>query len=424
MKRTIIAVIGGGGIYTPELVSLLAEHADVFGSIELRLMDISNERLQTVGGLCERIIAKAAVPIRIIYTDSYDQAVRNADYILIQFRVGGEDARIQDEKLGLKYAIPFVETVTVCGFATFLRTYYELEHLAEAIRNFAPEAWVMNFANPAGMLTEALSRAGLEKVVGVCNASIKFLDHLYSKLKTQNIYINWRGLNHFTFTDRILADGRDVTKSLLLDIQDYEDSSIPFPRELLQKINLFPNQYLQYYFLQRKLIEKLQKQPKVRSEVVKDIDRDLLSTYRTIDEVPELLKKRGGFGYSRIIVNLMKGIETGDHAVHYAVVRNGFVLRDLPEDAFVEVPVITLKNQIIALQVEQLPMVVKGITYSMKLYEQEVIRAAMARDRTGLMNALIMHPLLLDWTISKPLFEEILSRNSSYLPKEILTRNS
>jgi len=416
-KNVIIAVLGGGGIYTPDLVNLLCENSDIIGKIELRLMDISDERLNIVGGLCERIVAKAKSDIDISYQDNYEDAIRDADYVLIQFRSGGGEARIRDEKLGKKYKIPFVETVTVCGFATFLRSYYDMEKVAKVILELAPNAWVMNFSNPAGMLTEALYNLGVKKVVGVCNASVKFLDHAYKKLGTKDLFINWRGLNHFTFTDVIRVDGKNVIDEFIDSLDDYDDVSIPFPKQLIKNLKFLPNQYLQYYYLKSEIVEKQQKQEKVRSEVVKETDNNLLSIYKDIDYVPDELKKRGGFGYSRTIVELIRGIVTGDHSIHYAVVRNGTTLKDLPEDSFVEVPVFAMHNEIKNMQIEQLPEEVKGITISMKLYEQKVISAAMKRDKAGLQNALIMHPLIIDWRLAQPLFEDVIKENSQYIPK-------
>lgn len=413
-KDVIISVIGGGGIYTPDLVNLLTENTDVLGNIELRLMDISKERLEIVGALCKRIVSKANCSIDIGYFDTYEDAIKGADYVLIQFRVGGGEARIQDEKLGLKYKIPFVETVTVCGFATFLRTYYEMGS-RKSSNGTSTGCVVMNFSNPAGMLTEALYELGLRKVVGVCNASVKFLDHAYEKLGTKDVLLNWRGLNHFTFTDAIRVNGEDVTEKYINSLEDYDDVSIPFPKELIRNLKCFPNQYLQYYFLKSEIVDKLQSQEKVRSEVVKDIDKQLLDIFKEVDCVPNELKKRGGFGYSRTIVELIRGMETGDRSVHYAVVRNGSTLKDLPSDSFVEVPVMAMKNDIKNIQVEQLPEVVKGITISMKLYEQKTIMGAMKRDRTELQNALLIHPLIVDWRLAQPLFEDVIEQNAVYM---------
>lgn len=416
-KNVIIAVLGGGGIYTPDLVNLLCDNSDIIGKIELRLMDISEERLNVVGGLCKRIIEKAKSDIDVSYHDNYEDSINNADYVLIQFRSGGGEARIKDEKLGKKYKIPFVETVTVCGFATFLRSYYDIEKVADVILKLAPNAWVMNFSNPAGMLTEALYKLGVKKVVGVCNASVKFLDYAYNKLGTKDLFINWRGLNHFTFTDVINVNGKNVITEFIDSLEDYEDASIPFPKALIKSLGFLPNQYLQYYFLKSEIVEKQQNQEKVRSEVVKETDNNLLALYKDIDYVPDELKKRGGFGYSRTIVELIRGIVTGDHSIHYAVVRNGTTLKDLPEDSFVEVPVFAMQNEIKNMQIEQLPTEVKGITISMQLYEQKLIEAAMHRDKIGLRNAMIMHPLIIDWRLAQPLFEDILEENSQFIPE-------
>src|SRR5659263_43474 len=127
---------------------------------------------------CERILAKAGKEIKITCTTDLDTAIEGADFVLLQFRQGGIDARIADEKLGLKYKLPFTETISVCGFSTFLRTYYEIEKIADAIKRLAPNAWVMNFTNPSGLLAEALYDLGIKRVIGVCNCSIGFIGSL------------------------------------------------------------------------------------------------------------------------------------------------------------------------------------------------------------------------------------------------------
>lgn len=418
-KKLVIGVIGGGSIFSPELVQILEENADVFSNAEIRFMDSDEKRQSIVGGLCERILEKKNSTIEIKYVPDYEGAIKGADMILVQFRVGGEDARINDELLGVKYKIPFVETVTVCGFATFLRSYYEIEKIAALINEYAPEAWVLNFANPAGLLSEALSRLGVKNVVGCCNAPTTFLSYIKKKLgfdDTKDVYINWRGLNHLTFTDKILVDGKNILEEFIDGLEDYDSERVPFPVELIKSLGYLPNQYLQYYYLKEEIVEKLQKKT-VRSQVVKEVNAALLEQYKDIDYVPEALMKRGGYGYSKSVVCLMRSLLTNDRHIHYIVIKNNGTLPDISNDCFVEVPAIAVEGQIYPLKVEPIPATSATLVYTMKMYETQLVEAAKARSKSMLFNALLMHPLIGSYNLAKPLLEDVLAENKDYLPE-------
>jgi 6-phospho-beta-glucosidase len=195
--------------------------------------------------------------MNICFVDTYEEAIQEADFVLIQFRQGGIDARIEDEKLGLKYQLPFTETISVCGFATFLRTYPVIEKLAGLIQKLAPHAWVMNFTNPAGQIAETFSRLGCQKVVGVCNSALSVQDYLAKKLgaAADEIFMNWRGLNHLTFTDAVYYKGKNYFPEMLDKLEDYSQH-LPFPVDLIRVLGFLPNGYLQYYYLKDHIIQK------------------------------------------------------------------------------------------------------------------------------------------------------------------------
>lgn len=423
MKTVNFGVIGGGSIFSPELVDLISNDLDCFGNVNIKFMDIDEERQSIVGGLCERIIQKKegtlTGKISLSYVKTYEEAIKGSDYILIQFRVGGEDARIQDELLGKKYKIPFVETVSVCGIATFLRTYTELEKIATLIKELAPNAWVLNFANPAGLVAEALSKLGVTNVIGVCNASTRLLQFLKPKLHMNDstqFYMNWRGLNHLTVVDRFQVEGKERMPEILSGLKDYETDRIPFPAEMCQRLGFLPNQYFQYYYLERDLIEKLQKTDVLRSQAVKKINADLLEEYKNIDEVPEGLKQRGGSGYSKTVVEVIISLQTGDRKVHYIVTQNNGAMRELPADGFVEVPCIVEKNAVHPIACEALPDTAAPLIATMKAYETKLIEAAIEKDVDKLYSCMMIHPLIGSHTLAKPLMKDILNVNKDYLP--------
>lgn len=427
MKTVNFGVIGGGSIFSPELVDLITRELDVLGNVNIRFMDVDLRRQSVVGGLCERIIRKkeSELPatVAISYVDTYEEAIVGSDYILIQFRVGGEDARIEDELLGKKYRIPFVETVSVCGVATFLRTYKELEKIAELINRLAPEAWVLNFANPAGIIAETLSKLGIRNVIGVCNASTRLLQFLKPKLGFDDdaeFFMNWRGLNHLTVVDRFVVNGEDMMPAIMDGLRDFETDRIPFPGEMCRRLGFLPNQYFQYYYLKQEIIGKEQTAEKVRSQLVKEINASLLKQYESIDEVPDDLTKRGGSGYSKTVMEVIMSLHSGDKKIHYIVTRNQGAIQELPYDSFVEVPCVAGRNTVLPVACEKLPDTAAPLICTMKAYEIKLIEAAMERDQDKLYNSMMIHPLLGSHDLVKPLMDEILQKNRIYLPKDLL----
>ena len=422
MPDITIGVIGGGSLFTPELVELLALNAAVTGSVEVRLMDIDKNRQQIVGNFCERIAKRTERPLTVKYADSYKDAIENSDYIFIQFRVGGEESRVSDDRLGMKYRIPFVETVTVCGLGSFMRTYYQMEIIADLVTRYAPDAWVMNFANPSGVLTEVLHKLGCKKVIGVCNGSVGMINDLATKLNVnyEDIFINWRGLNHLTVVDRILCKGVNVYDKIVDQMTDDDDGDgdIQFPKRLIQNLGFIPNSYMRYNYLKEKMVEKLQKEEKTRAEAVREVNAGLLELYKNkaLDTLPDELKRRGGFGYSRAVANLIKGMIVNDRSIHYAQVQNGSIFRELPPDAFIEVPVLAMKDELRPIQVEELPEAALPLIITMKKYEQLLIEAAKAHSANGFYKAMIVNPLFGSDCIIAPLLDDLLEANKEYMP--------
>lgn len=417
------SVIGGGSIFSPELIDLIARDIDVFGEVNIRFMDIDIERQKIVGGLCEKIIKKREVPIHIRYTDTYETTIEDCDYLLLQFRVGGEDARIKDELLGKKYKIPFVETVSVCGIATFLRSYYEVEKIAKIITQKAPNAWVLNFANPAELIAEALYRCGVKNVIGVCNASTRLLQFLRPKMgfgENDNFYMNWRGLNHLAVVDSFILNGKEILPDILNCLEDYESDRTPFPARMCKQLGYLPNQYFQYYYLERRIIEKEQNADQVRSEIVKEINAKLLREYQNVDYVPEDLSKRGGSGYSKTVIETIISLYKGDNKIHYLVTQNKGAIPELSYEAFVEVPCVVNKNRVLPIAAGKLPKTASPLICTMKDFETRLLEAAKERDKQKLYQSMIIHPLIKCDCIAQPLMEDIIKENRNYIPESFL----
>jgi len=415
----VLAVIGGGSVFTPELVTLLAADYKAFGPMEVRLYDIDRPRLENVASFCCRLVADHPAELDIRITEDRESTLKDADYVLLQLRQGGQDARIEDELLGKKYQLPFVETISICGMATFLRTYYEYKRLVPEILKYAPNAFVLNFTNPAGQLTEALYSLGLRKVVGVCNSwmdLVKDISH-YANEPEEELFMHYRGLNHLTVVDRAYnKKGEDVIPRVIAALPE-DQKEFSLPTSLIRQLGVIPNHYLQYYYRRREIVNEQQQLKTVRSQDVKAINEDLLNQYRTAAELPDDLKKRGGYGYSRVVVNVIKGIECNEGSRHYAVVKNEGAISFLPEDAFIETPVFATKGGVHPICVQPLPEFIRPLISSVKGYERKAIEGAAQQDRQKLLQAMLMHPLMNDYGVAEPLLSECLDVNRDYLPE-------
>lgn len=412
-----VGVIGGGSVFTPELIEHFTRNYDRMAIREVCLMDIDPDRLHILAELSRRIIKRAGLPIIVTETTAYIDAINGSDYILLQLRAGGQDARITDEDLGLKYKLPFTETISVCGFATFLRSYPIYKELIGLIRKYAPSAWVLNFTNPSGILTELLFSNGIRNLAGVCNSSIGTL-RLFGGLlgvDSSELFMNARGLNHLTFVDKVYYRGQNVFEEIISKLQDYK--GVPFPVELIKTLGYLPNSYLQYYYLRESIVDKLQKQPMTRSRTVKELEKTLLSQYAdpNLCVVPEGLKKRGGFGYALIVANLMKAIAMDEGSIHYVNVPNKNALPELPADAIVEIPVIAKAEALYPIVTDPLPDEARALVITMKSYEKSLVKAAEENSVSGLLKALMIHPLIGSYHVSRDLLSDVLKINRPYL---------
>ncbi|MCL2604282.1 MAG: 6-phospho-beta-glucosidase [Defluviitaleaceae bacterium] len=425
-RKLNIGVIGGGSIFTPELIDLLGQYTAQIGAMRVVMMDVNTERQRTVVGLCERIIKRTGRPVEIAYTDSYEEAIKGMDFILVQYRVGFEEGRISDDAIAKKHKIPFVETVSVPGMGAFLRSYYQAEIIAELVQKYAPEAWIMNFANPSGALSEAFYRLGCKMVLGVCNGPTGYREWLAKELGAENpqeVFMNWRGLNHLNFIDGIFYKGENKYP-WFANREDKKRKDKPQPDtnfNFTEGLGFFYNSYVRYFYHKESIVDWLQKEEKTRGEAVKEVNAEILELYKdeALDTLPEKLTHRGGFGYAKAVADLMRCLITGEAQVHFPSLRNGTIFPELPEDAFIEVPAIAFANDVRALQMEPLPPAAKVLVYTMKQYERALFDAAKARDKNKLLAAMVMNPLFGSECLSRPVLEDVLEANRAYLPETL-----
>jgi 6-phospho-beta-glucosidase len=336
-----LAVVGGGSTYTPELVSGLSRERDRIDVRELVLHDIDEERRRVVGGMADRMLRAQGFEGRLEITDDLERAVDGADFVLIQIRVGGQEARLSDETVPLACGCIGQETTGAGGLAKALRTVPVVLGIAERVRERAADgAWIVDFTNPVGIVTRALLDHG-HRAVGLCNVAIGF-QRSFSRLlgvEPDRVEIDQVGLNHLSWVRFVRLDGSDVLPELLAAHGEEIARDVGLPRRLLDELGVIPSYYLHYFYAHdRVLAQQLDGVP--RATTVAEIERELLELYRdpSLVEKPALLERRGGAFYSEAAVGLVASIAGGTDDVHVVDVRNNRTIEGLAADDVVEIP--------------------------------------------------------------------------------------
>jgi len=402
-----LAVIGAGSTYTPELVSGLSR----VPVTELALMDVDAERLDVVGGLARRMLDRAGYAGGLTLTGDLDAAVDGASFVLLQIRVGGQAARLQDETAPLPCGCIGQETTGAGGFAKAMRTVPVVLEIAERVRARAePGAWIVDFTNPVGIVTRALLDAG-HRAVGLCNVAIGF-QRAFARLlgiEPERIVVDQVGLNHLTWIRAVQVDGSEVLPLLLAAHGDALADEVGLPRRLLDELGAIPSYYLHYFYAHDRVLAEQQVETP-RAAVVAEIERELLEMYRdpNLAEKPALLEQRGGAFYSEAAVGLVSSLVSGDGAVHEVDVRNGGTLAGLADDDVVEVPARVTSAGIEPLPQAPLRPELLGLVQHVAAYERLTVEAATTRDPVAARKALLAHPLIGQIEMVDELLERLL----------------
>jgi 6-phospho-beta-glucosidase len=415
-----LAVVGGGSTYTPELVDGFTRRADRLPIDEIALLDIDPDRLAIVGGLAERMLARQGWRGRVVQTTDRDAAIDGADFVLIQLRVGGQRARLGDETLPPRFGLIGQETVGVGGFAKALRTVPVVLELAEAVvRRSARDAWIVDFTNPVGIVTQALSDAG-HRAIGLCNVAIGFQRRFAERfgVEPERVELEQVGLNHLTWIRAVRVDGVDRFDELLGDGVEELAADVHITPERLLRDRAIPSYYLRYYDDEAAVVAEAQSQ-QTRAEEVMTIERELLDLYRdpALDTKPELLEHRGGAFYSEAAAQLIASLTDGCGDVQIVDVRNDGTLPGLADADVVEVPAHIDGDG--AHPIPQAPLSPSqyDLVSRVKAYERLTIRAAVSGDVSIARAALAANPLSGDPERADEILEAVFEGNARWLPR-------
>jgi 6-phospho-beta-glucosidase len=414
-----LTVVGGGSTYTPELVDGLARLRDRLPVAELVLADPDSARLELVGGVSSRIMAAHGHPAAVRWTGDLDDALEGSDAVLLQLRVGGQETRRRDETWPLECGCVGQETTGAGGLAKALRTVPVVLDIAERARKRArPDAWIIDFTNPVGIVTRALLQAG-HRAVGLCNVAIHFQRTFAGifGVEPERVSLDHVGLNHLTWERAVRVDGVDRLPELLGANLEEIAGEIDMPAELVARLGVVPSYYLRYYYRHDQVVESLRGKES-RAETVAGIERRLLEMYAdpALDRKPALLAQRGGAFYSEAAVGLLASLtaDTGD--VQVVNVRNDGTLPFLPDDAVVEVPSTVGVSGPRPLPVAPVEPLFAGLIAHVTAYEHLALDAAVHGGRQRVHKALLAHPLVGQHEIAECLTDRLLAENAPFLP--------
>ncbi|MHA6484527.1 6-phospho-beta-glucosidase [Paenibacillus sp. strain BS8-2] len=424
-----VAVIGGGSSYTPELIEGFIKRYDTFPVAKIVLVDIESGRhkLEIVGALAQRMVEKSGLPIQVELTLDRRQALEGADFVSTQMRVGLLEARGWDESIPVKYGLLGQETTGAGGMMKALRTIPVLLDICKDMEELCPDAFLLNFTNPAGMVTEAILNHSNIRSIGLCNSPIaayKWLSHLYN-VSESRIYCEFAGLNHLHWISRIEIDGVSKLEELLDRQGSYSATNVPqlaWNDTLIRGLGAIPSYYLKYFYLHREMVEEgkaAAARGENRAETVKRLEEELFEIYKQpeLAEKPKQLEQRGGAYYSEAAVKLMHSIynDTGD--IQALNVRNGTTLDFLPPDAAIEVNCKVTRHGATPVPVQRVPEAAKGLIKAVKTYESLAIEAAVSGSRDKALLALASHPLIDSSNVAEAMLDEMLERNKIYVPR-------
>ena len=415
MKFTIV---GAGSSYTPELLEEFALRRDSLSVDEVMLYDINEPRLNIMKGFCERFTKKLGLDLVIRSTLNLDEALEGADFVDTQIRVGGNTQRVMDEKIPLKYGLVGQETTGAGGMMKAFRTIPVMLDVARRMEKLSPKGWLINYTNPTGLITEAVTRYTKANIAGFCSGGI--FPKMWAKkafgIDYARVQYDYVGLNHMNFISNITIDGRPLSNEEFVKIAA-QDTSLDI--ELIKLLGVIPSPYLQWYYHTRKKVQKLKDSPLTRGEEVQLLEKEVYEAYAdpANSDKPAALAKRGGGGYSEVAMNFVNAVYNNVDTEMIVNVPNQGAVKFLPDSAVVEIPCLVNARGMSPLNVPHIPPMCWGLISAVKNYENLAVEAAVEGSIQKMKWALLSHPLVMDYELVEKLVPELLEANRPYLPQ-------
>lgn len=435
VKKLKVVTIGGGSSYTPELVEGFINRYQEFPLTELWLVDIKEgeEKLAIVGAMAKRMIEKAGIACQVYLTLDRQKALKDADFVTTQFRIGQLDARVLDERIPLSHGMIGQETNGAGGIFKALRTIPVILDIVEEMKQLCPKAWLVNFTNPSGMVTEAVLKYGhWPKVVGLCNIPVNAIaqESVLLEEDPKDLFFQFAGINHLHWHTIVDKHGVDRTDELIEKmygpkgkaeiVANIKDNDLIF--EQVANLHRIPCPYHNYYYYTDKMLREEIADFKVngtRAETVKKIEAELFELYKDpeLNYKPKQLAERGGARYSDAACETITAIYNDKKETMTVNTQNNGTILDLPDDCAVEVTCMMTASGPIPYQFGHFEAKERGLLQLMKCMEELTIEAAVTGDRGTLLQAFTMNPLVVSGDGAKQVMEELLEAHKKYLPQ-------
>ncbi|MEK5382659.1 6-phospho-beta-glucosidase [Niallia sp. FSL W8-0635] len=432
-KGIKIVTIGGGSSYTPELVEGFIKRYDSLPVRELWLVDIpeGKEKLNIVGNLAKRMVKKAGVPIEIHLTLDRREALKDADFVTTQFRVGLLAARAKDERIPLKYNVIGQETNGPGGLFKGLRTIPVILDIVKDMEELCPNAWLINFTNPAGMVTEAVLRhSKWKRIVGLCNVPISIQMGVAKLLEVESsrVHVDFAGLNHMVFGLNVYLDGKNITQEFLEEMTKHKSdtmkniAAIDWDPDFIKALGVIPCGYHRYYYKQAEMLQnELEEAAEqgTRAEVVQQLEKELFELYKdeNLAIKPPQLEKRGGAYYSDAACSLIDSMYNDRRDIQPVNTINNGAIASIPDESAVEISSIITKDGPKPIAIGDLPVAVRGLVQQIKSFERVSAEAAVTGNYHTALLAMTINPLLPSDKVAKQILDEMLEAHKEHLPQ-------
>lgn len=446
-----IAVIGGAGVRTVIFINGLLKRYKKLNIDEASLFDINKEKLDIIGKLCMYVVEREKKDLKITLCDTCEEAVTGTDYIVTTLRVGGDHSRVEDERAALSAGVIGQETTGAGGFSMAARAIPVLLDYCKIFQKYAPEAWIFNFSNPSGLVTQALTQAGYDKVIGICDAPSATKFRMAEKLGVEEdeLYVEFFGLNHLSWISSVKKNGEEILPDLVND-EAFLDSMQEFKTmdpEAIRSSKMLPNEYLYYYYHREKALEHILNSENTRGEAIEKINQrmmkelsgmdinadqeEALQTFLYYMQVREnsymsvesgvsarpLLEKGKlpvpeGMGYAGVMLDCIEGMQSKEGKYLVLCIKNQGSLNFLDNDDIVEVTCKVSSTGIEPVKFEKIPLYCENLIRTIKSYEKCSIEAIVTNDREKAIWALAMNPLVNSWSVARKLEEEFYNARS------------
>ncbi|MEG0387480.1 MAG: glycoside hydrolase [Niameybacter sp.] len=440
-----IAVIGGAGVRTVIFINGLLERYKVLHIDQVILYDIDEEKLEIIAKLCKHVVERKHKDLKIERAQDAVEAITGADYIVTTLRVGGDHSRVVDETVALETGVIGQETTGVGGFSMAVRTIPVLMEYCDLIKKHAPNAWIFNFSNPSGLVTQALRSSGHDKIIGICDApsSTKFRMAQALDVAEKDLYVEFFGLNHLSWIGSVKKHGEEMLETLLVDdtfLQGIQEFSM-FDPELLRQIKFLPNEYLYYYYHREKALENILKSGATRGKTIEAVNIQMMEELKriNIDEQPEEalqiflyymevrersymsietgndkkaeiekghLEVPDGIGYAGVMLDCIEGLQSEVGRYLVLSVQNEGCIEGLEAEDVIEVTCKVSQEGIHPVLIGKVPEHCNVLIHAIKLYEKLTVEAIFTKSKEKAIQALTLHPLINSYSLAKTLVDK------------------